>query len=67
MFQPIPRFPAIDRDIALVVGVEVSNQQVQDIIKGFSLVNRITIFDVYTGGQLPLGKKSLAYRITFQS
>jgi phenylalanyl-tRNA synthetase beta chain len=67
MFQPIPRFPAIDRDIALVVDAEVSNQEVQDIIKGFSLVNRVTIFDVYTGGQLPPGKKSLAYRITFQS
>jgi phenylalanyl-tRNA synthetase beta chain len=67
MFQPVPRFPSIDRDIALVVDAKVSNQEVQDIIKGFSLVNRITIFDVYTGGQLPPSKKSLAYRITFQS
>jgi len=67
MFQSIPRFPAIDRDIALVIDTEASNQEVQDIIKGFSLVNRVTIFDVYTGGQLPSGKKSLAYRITFQS
>ena len=67
MFQSIPRFPAIDRDIALVIDTEASNQEVQDIIKGFSLVNRVTIFDVYTGGQFPSGKKSLAYRITFQS
>ena len=67
MFQPVPRFPSIDRDIALVVDAEISNQEVQALIKGFSLVNRITIFDVYTGGQLPPGKKSLAYRITFQS
>jgi len=67
MFQSIPRFPAIDRDIALVVDAEVSNQEVQDIIKSFSLVKQVIIFDVYAGGQLPPGKKSLAYRITFQS
>ncbi len=51
MFQPVPRFPAIVRDIA----------------KSFPLVNQVTIFDVYAGEQVPLGKKSLAYRITFQS
>ena len=67
MFQPIPRFPAVVRDIALVVDVEVTHQHVGDIIKSFPLVNRAAIFDVYTGGQVPPGKKSLAYRITFQS
>ncbi len=67
LFQPIPRFPAIVRDIALVVDVGVTNRQVQDIIKGFPLVSQVALFDLYTGGQLPPGKKSLAYRITFQS
>ena len=67
LFQPIPRFPAIVRDIALVVGAGVTHRQVQDIIMGFPLVTQVAIFDVYAGGQLPAGKKSLAYRITFQS
>jgi len=67
LFQPIPRFPAIVRDIALVVDAGVTHGQVQGIIKGFSLVSRVAIFDVYAGGQLPPEKKSLAYRITFQS
>jgi phenylalanyl-tRNA synthetase beta chain len=67
LFQPIPRFPAIVRDIALVIGVGVSNRQMQDVIKGFPLVSQVALFDLYTGGQLPPGKKSLAYRITFQS
>ncbi len=67
VFQPISRFPAIVRDIALVVDTGVTHHQVQDIISGFPLVSQVTIFDVYTGGQLPPGKKSLAYRITFQS
>ena len=67
MFQPIPRFPAIVRDIALVIDAGVTHKRVEDIIKGFSLVERVTIFDVYCGEQLPPGKKSLAYSITFQS
>ncbi|MFC1988112.1 phenylalanine--tRNA ligase subunit beta, partial [Chloroflexota bacterium] len=67
MFQPIPRFPAIVRDIALVIDSEIAHQKVADIIKGFPLVEQVAIFDAYYGEQVPRGKKSLAYRITFQS
>jgi len=67
LFQPIPRFPAIVRDIALVIDGGISNRQVQGVIKGFQLVTDVALFDVYVGAKLPPGKKSLAYRITFQS
>jgi phenylalanyl-tRNA synthetase beta chain len=67
LFQPIPRFPAIVRDIALVVDEGVTNRRVQGVIKGFPLVADVALFDVYLGAKLPAGKKSLAYRITFQS
>ncbi len=67
MFQPISRFPSIVRDIALVVDAKVTHQRVQDIITNFPLVSRVTLFDVYSGEQILPGKKSLAYRITFQS
>ncbi|MDI6814697.1 MAG: phenylalanine--tRNA ligase subunit beta [Dehalococcoidales bacterium] len=67
MFQPIPRFPPIVRDMALVVNAGITHHRVQDIIRSFPLVARVTIFDVYSGEQVPPGKKSLAYRITFQS
>jgi len=67
MFQPIPRFPATVRDIALIVDTGVSHQQVLDIIKSFPLVKQVAVFDVYSGEQVPPGKKSLAYRITYQS
>jgi phenylalanyl-tRNA synthetase beta chain len=40
---------------------------VLDIIKGFPLVGQVNLFDVYSGEQVPAGKKSLAYRITYQS
>jgi phenylalanyl-tRNA synthetase beta chain len=66
-FQPVPRFPAVVRDVALVVDAQVTHQRVLDIIKGFPLVNKVALFDIYTGKQVPPGKKSLAYRISFQS
>jgi phenylalanyl-tRNA synthetase beta chain len=67
LFQPISRFPAVVRDIALVVNAGVTHHQVLDVITGFPLVTQVALFDLYTGGKLPAGKKSLAYRITFQS
>ena len=67
MFQSIARFPVVERDIALILDTNLASQQVRDIIQGFPLVAKVTIFDVYSGKQVPPGKKSLAYRITFQS
>ncbi len=67
MFQPVPRFPAVVRDMALIVDAEIPHQKVQNIVKSFPMANQVTMFDVYTGEQVPPGKKSLAYRITFQS
>ena len=67
MFQPIPRFPAIFRDVALVVDVGITHRKVLDVIQSFPLVKQVTLFDVYAGKQVPAGKKSLAYRIAFQS
>ncbi len=66
-FQPVPRFPAVERDFALVVDDTVPHNRVQEIIKGFSLVDQVTLFDIYSGKQVPPGKKSLAYRLIFQS
>ncbi len=51
----------------MIVDVSVSHQQAVDIIQSFPLVKDVTIFDVYSGKQVPAGKKSLAYRIAYQS
>ena len=67
MFQPIPRFPGIVRDLALIADAETAHQGVYDIIQSFPLVSEITIFDVYSGEQVAPGKKSLAYRVVYQS
>ena len=66
-YRQLPRFPAVVRDVALIVDIEVTHRKLTDIMRGFSLIKDIELFDVYCGEQVPAGKKSLAYRITFQS
>ena len=52
---------------ALIVDAGITHKRIQDIVRGFPLVTQVAIFDVYAGEQVKSGKKSLAYRITFQS
>ena len=66
-YLPVPRFPAIVRDMALILDADVTHQVTKAVIQGFPLVEQVEIFDVYSGGQLPPGKKSLAYRIAYRS
>jgi phenylalanyl-tRNA synthetase, beta subunit, non-spirochete bacterial len=66
-YQPILRFPSVSRDIALVVSEGIIYQQVEDVIQSFPLVKEVTLFDLYTGEQIPEGKKSFAIRIIYQS
>jgi len=66
-YTPIYRFPAVSRDIALIVDEQTSYRQVESIIKSFPLVAEVTLFDLYTGEQIPQGKKSFAIRIVYQS
>jgi phenylalanyl-tRNA synthetase beta chain len=67
MFRAIPRFPGIIRDLAIVVDTDVTHRQILDIIRGFSLIGDFILFDVYSGRQVAAGKKSLAYRLVYQS
>jgi len=66
-YKPVIPYPPVVRDIALVVDEEINHQQVVDLTKDTPLLKEITLFDVYTGKQVPQDKKSLAYRLTFQS
>ncbi len=66
-YETVSRFPSINRDLALVVDADVSHQMILDIIKGFSLISEVKLFDVYSGKQVASGKKSLAYRLVYQS
>jgi phenylalanyl-tRNA synthetase beta chain len=66
-YQPVPRFPAIVRDMALIVDNDITHEKTKATIQNFPLVEQVEIFDVYSGGQLAPGKKSLAYRISYRS
>ncbi len=67
MYKPIPRFPAMVRDMALVIDAGVTHRQITGIMESYPLVTQVAIFDVYSGEQVPQGKKSFAYRLTYQS
>lgn len=66
-YQPLPRFPASTRDLALVVDEDVPAQRVLEVIRGFSLVGQARLFDVYRGEPIASGKKSLAFSLAYQA
>jgi len=67
MYSPVPKFPSIVRDMALIVNADITHQGIVTLIQEFPLVEKVEIFDVYSGEQVPPGKKSLAYRISYRS
>ena len=69
IYNPLPKYPATSRDIALLVKDEVIVKQIEDIIKanGEDLVESYKLFDVYKGSQIAEGYKSIAYSITYRS
>ena len=67
--REIPRFPAVVEDLALVVAENVPAADVEAMIAqtGGRNLRRVRLFDLYRGEQIGEGKRSLAYRLTFQS
>jgi phenylalanyl-tRNA synthetase beta chain len=67
--RALPRFPAVERDVAIVVDRDFSAQQVIDWFKnlGEALVESVQVFDQYLGAPIPEGKKSLAYKISYRA
>jgi phenylalanyl-tRNA synthetase beta chain len=67
----VPRFPAVTEDMALIVGEKISADQVLSIIMQATandgLLKRAELFDVFKGDRIGAGKKSLAYRLTYQA
>ena len=66
-FQSLSRFPAANRDLALVAPSEVPASRVQQLIERVHLVERAELFDVYAGENVPEGTRSLAFRIRFRA
>ena len=65
-FVNLPRFPAVKRDLALVADEDVTCAQVEEeLMRACKYVTKAELFDVYRGGQVPEGKKSMAFTLTF--
>lgn len=67
-YKPLPKYPAVTRDIAILVDDSILVQEIQDIImkQGGPMVEAVKLFDIYKGEQIPEGKKSIAYAIVYR-
>ncbi len=68
-YQPIAQYPAVSRDVAIVVDQSVSHADIQRVIRGAAVpeLTGVDLFDIFAGGGVGEGKKSLAYSLTYRS
>ena len=66
-FQGYARFPAVLRDLCVVVDAGVESERVRRIIADEKLVESVDIFDLYRGDQIAPSEKALTFRIRFRS
>lgn len=68
-YSGLPKYPAIGRDIALIVNEGVLVKDINAVIlqRGGKILEQVKLFDVYKGEQVPEGMKSVAYNLTFRS
>ncbi|MGH2555267.1 MAG: phenylalanine--tRNA ligase subunit beta, partial [Actinomycetota bacterium] len=69
LFRDIPRFPPVRRDMAFLVDEDASAGAISDAIReaGGHLIDTVVLFDVFRGGSLPEGKKSVAFSVDFRA
>lgn len=68
VFEAIPKYPSVERDIAVIVKESVSAKDIVKTVKnaGGNLLKNVDIFDVYRGGQVAKGNKSVAIALEFR-
>lgn len=68
-YHPFSRYPALTRDLAVVVADEIPYSKVKEVLEeeAGDLLESATLFDLYKGPPLPAGQKSLAFRMVFRS
>lgn len=69
IYEPIPRYPAVTRDLAVTVDENVPAGRIEAGIRKVAgeLLESVTLFDVFTGEQIGEGKKSVAYSLVFRT
>lgn len=68
-YKPLPKFPAVTRDIAMLVKDEILVKEIESIIvkRAGKIIEEVKLFDVYKGKQVPEGLKSVAYSLVFRA
>ena len=67
--QPLPKFPAVYRDLSVVVDRAMEAESIMDAIRALRqpYVEEVSLFDLYQGPPIPEGKKGITYRIRYQA
>ncbi len=67
--SPVPEFPPVLEDLALVVDESLPAERVAELIRqtGGKVIREVRLFDVYRGEKIGAGRKSLAYSLTYQA
>jgi phenylalanyl-tRNA synthetase beta chain len=69
VYKEIPKFPSITRDVAFLVGKDFDGGRIEALVfeKNEDLLEKVVVFDVYCGKNIPDGMKSIALRFTYRS
>ena len=69
IYKPLPKFPAVFRDFALICDIDLPVGDMEKAIKEAAgkICEKVELFDVYIGSQIPEGKKSVAYSVSLRS
>lgn len=68
-FTPLPKYPYVERDLAIIVSKDVTVAKAKAVISGIdtNLIESLKLFDIYTGKPIPPDKKSLAFSIRYRA
>ena len=68
-FDPLPKYPAVFRDISLIVQRQVESARIQEIAKreGGDLLESVHLYDLYEGGKIDRAEKAVHLRICYRS
>jgi phenylalanyl-tRNA synthetase beta chain len=68
-FKPLPPFPSVRRDVAMIVAEETTHEAVLRAVKQAKAPNleAVEVFDIFRGSNVPAGHKSLAYAFTYRN
>ena len=68
-FKPVPRFPAIYRDITIIIDKHIESGEVVEMVRNAneSLIESVLLYDLYEGDPIPKGHKSITLRVIYRS